>query len=49
MTGVLRPLTEAAKIGYTAIDWPQPYVSGKSQLEAGFARERALQTATQGD
>ena len=42
-------LTEAARIGYTGIAWPQPYVSGKSQLEAGFARERALQSATKGD
>jgi anthraniloyl-CoA monooxygenase len=42
-------LTEAARIGYTALAWPQPYVSGKPQLEAAFARERALQTATKGD
>ena len=42
-------LTEAARIGYTALAWPRAYVSGKSQLEAGFARERALQTATKGD
>ena len=42
-------LTEAARIGYSAQGWPQAYVSGKSQLEAGFARERALQTATKGD
>jgi len=42
-------LTEAARIGYTALAWPRPYVSGKPQLEAGFARERALQTATRGD
>jgi anthraniloyl-CoA monooxygenase len=31
-------LTEAARIGYTAIRWPDQYVSGKAQLEAGFAR-----------
>ncbi len=42
-------LTEAARIGYTPLSWPRTYVSGKSQLEAGFARERALQTATRGD
>ena len=42
-------LTEAARIGYTPLTWPRTYVSGKSQLEAGFARERALQTATRGD
>jgi anthraniloyl-CoA monooxygenase len=34
-------LTEAARIGYTGLAWPQSYVSGKPQLEAGFARERA--------
>ena len=42
-------LNEAARIGYSPIAWPQAYVSGKSQLEAGFARERALQSATKGD
>jgi anthraniloyl-CoA monooxygenase len=36
-------LVEAAKIGYSDIDWPQQYRSGKSQLEANFARERAAQ------
>jgi anthraniloyl-CoA monooxygenase len=34
-------LTEAARIGYTAIDWPAPYVAGKSQLERGFERQPA--------
>jgi anthraniloyl-CoA monooxygenase len=34
-------LTEAARIGYTAIDWPNPYLRGKPQLEAGFARAQA--------
>lgn len=34
-------LTEAARIGYTAIDWPNPYLRGKPQLEAGFARAHA--------
>jgi anthraniloyl-CoA monooxygenase len=42
-------LTEAARIGYKDIAWPRAYESGKPQLEAGFARERALQTATKGD
>ena len=42
-------LTEAARIGFTDLGWPKTAVSGKSQLEAGFARERALQTATRGD
>lgn len=34
-------LTEAARIGYTAIDWPNPYLRGKPQLEAGFSRAQA--------
>lgn len=34
-------LAEAAKIGFTAVDWPQQYRAGKAQLEAGFARDRA--------
>jgi anthraniloyl-CoA monooxygenase len=34
-------LTEAAKIGYTAIDWPAPYRAGKPQMEALFQREKA--------
>ena len=35
-------LTEAAKIGYTAITWPKPYYAGKAQMEAIFAREKAM-------
>jgi anthraniloyl-CoA monooxygenase len=42
-------LTEAARIGYKDIAWPLAYESGKPQLEAGFARERAMQTASKGD
>ncbi len=38
-------LTEAAKIGYTAIEWPKQYVSGKTQMETLFAREKALNAA----
>jgi len=34
-------LSEAAKIGYTALAWPRQYRSGKAQMEANFARERA--------
>jgi anthraniloyl-CoA monooxygenase len=34
-------LTEAAKIGFSALDWPRPYRSGKAQMEALFAREKA--------
>ena len=37
-------LTEAARIGWTAIDWPTPYLSGKSQMEALFQRARAAGT-----
>jgi anthraniloyl-CoA monooxygenase len=37
-------LTEAARIGFTDVDWPHPYRSAKSQLEANFAREKALQS-----
>jgi anthraniloyl-CoA monooxygenase len=36
-------LTEAAKIGCTAVAWPKPYRAGKAQMESLFARERALQ------
>ncbi len=42
-------LTEAARIGYTALAWPRAYTSGKPPLEASFARERALQNATRCD
>ena len=38
-------LTEAAKIGHTAITWPPQYHSGKQQMEANFAREQAAQQA----
>jgi anthraniloyl-CoA monooxygenase len=34
-------LLEAAKIGYTSIDWPVQYLSGKSQMETLIQRERA--------
>jgi anthraniloyl-CoA monooxygenase len=30
--------TEAARIGYSAIRWPDPYLSAKAQLEAAYAR-----------
>jgi anthraniloyl-CoA monooxygenase len=39
-------LTEAARIGYTGVSWPAQYRSAKSQLEAGFAREKAQQGRT---
>ncbi|CAG0932995.1 partial anthraniloyl-CoA monooxygenase, partial [Planctomycetaceae bacterium] len=35
-------LTEAARIGYTALDWPKQYLAAKTQLERNFARERQL-------
>ena len=34
-------LTEAAKIGYSAVGWPKQYRNAKAQLEANFARERS--------
>jgi anthraniloyl-CoA monooxygenase len=42
-------ITEAARIGYKALQWPLPYASGQPQLEAAFARERSLQLAGRGD
>ena len=38
-------LTEAARIGWTAVDWPRPYRSAKGQMEANFAREKAQAAA----
>jgi anthraniloyl-CoA monooxygenase len=38
-------LTEAAKIGYTAMAWPKQYMSGKAQMEANFQREKAQAAA----
>ena len=35
-------LTEAAKIGYTLVNWPQQYRSAKGQMESKFAPEKAL-------
>jgi anthraniloyl-CoA monooxygenase len=31
-------LTEAARIGHAGLTWPKQYLSGKSQIEAAFAR-----------
>ncbi|WP_298018785.1 bifunctional salicylyl-CoA 5-hydroxylase/oxidoreductase [uncultured Castellaniella sp.] len=36
-------LTEAAKIGYTDVAWPQQYFQGKRQMETLFEREHAMQ------
>lgn len=41
-------LTEAARIGYTAVEWPRQYRSGKQQLEAHFEREKSLAAAMGG-
>ncbi|MDE2398848.1 MAG: bifunctional salicylyl-CoA 5-hydroxylase/oxidoreductase [Burkholderiales bacterium] len=35
-------LTEAAKIGFGELAWPRQYRSAKAQMEASFAREKAL-------
>jgi anthraniloyl-CoA monooxygenase len=32
--------TEAARIGFTGVEWPQPYQSGKPQMEALFQRAK---------
>ena len=34
-------LQEAARWGYEAMPWPQPYLAGKQQMERLFERERA--------
>ncbi len=44
-------LTEAAKIGFTSIDWPKQYRSAKPQMESLFQREKAqaaVQTGAKG-
>jgi anthraniloyl-CoA monooxygenase len=41
-------LTEAAKIGFTAIAWPKQYLAGKAQLERNLERERQLAAAGAG-
>jgi anthraniloyl-CoA monooxygenase len=38
-------LTEAAKIGFTGLEWPKQYLSGKTQLETLIQRERAALSA----
>ncbi len=41
-------LTEAAKIGFTEVMWPQQYRSAKGQMESVFARERSMAEAPDG-
>jgi anthraniloyl-CoA monooxygenase len=41
-------LTEAAKIGFTAIAWPKQYLAGKAQLERNLERERQIAAANTG-
>jgi anthraniloyl-CoA monooxygenase len=41
-------LTEAARIGFTAIAWPKQYLAGKTQLERNLERERAQAAANTG-
>jgi anthraniloyl-CoA monooxygenase len=38
-------LTEAAKIGFSAVPWPKQYLSAKQQLENNIARERVALTS----
>ncbi len=41
-------LTEAAKIGFSAIAWPKQYLPGKQQLERNLERERQVAAASAG-
>jgi anthraniloyl-CoA monooxygenase len=41
-------LTEAAKMGYTALAWPKQYEAGKMQLERNLERERQQAAANTG-
>jgi anthraniloyl-CoA monooxygenase len=41
-------LTEAARIGFSAIAWPKQYLAGKAQLERNLERERAQAAANTG-
>jgi anthraniloyl-CoA monooxygenase len=41
-------LTEAARIGFSAIAWPKQYLAGKAQLERNLERERQLAAANTG-
>ncbi|WP_374357652.1 bifunctional salicylyl-CoA 5-hydroxylase/oxidoreductase [Pseudoduganella danionis] len=41
-------LTEAAKIGYSAVHWPRQYLPGKQQLERNLERERQLAASSSG-
>ncbi len=41
-------LAEAARIGVTAVAWPQQYLAGKAQLERNLERERRLAAANTG-
>jgi len=41
-------LAEAAKLGYTAVNWPKQYLPGKQQLERNLERERQMAAANSG-
>ncbi|MYM40136.1 bifunctional salicylyl-CoA 5-hydroxylase/oxidoreductase [Duganella qianjiadongensis] len=41
-------LTEAAKIGHSAVHWPRQYQPGKQQLERNLERERQLAASSSG-
>ncbi|RJF96347.1 bifunctional salicylyl-CoA 5-hydroxylase/oxidoreductase [Noviherbaspirillum saxi] len=41
-------LNEAAKIGFTELEWPKQYLSGKAQLERNLERERQMAAANSG-
>lgn len=38
-------LTEAARIGFSRVNWPKQYSSAKSQMEANFQRDKVQATA----
>ena len=40
-------LHEAARLQTRAVDWPNPYLSGRDQLYREIARQQAMQTAVQ--
>ena len=42
-------LQEAARIGFTGVEWPRQYISGKQQMEREFERQRQLAAAPQAE
>ncbi|MBV8501765.1 MAG: bifunctional salicylyl-CoA 5-hydroxylase/oxidoreductase [Paucibacter sp.] len=42
-------LQEAARIGFTGVEWPRQYLSGKQQMEREFERQRMLAAQPQAE